>query len=399
MGIRTFSFNGESSDTYGVMITQNESYNAPARAGEMISIPGRNGAYWHDLGRFENIEVTYKCAIGEGTKADFVDAMSDIRSWLCSPVGYCRLEDDYNPNEYRLAVYKSGLETDKPLVTGAEFDIVFECKPQRFLKSGETAISVTSGDTITNPTLFDAKPLLEIYGYGTVGINGAEIEIADVDLGDVALTDRQRGVPLTLDVSMLNVGDTIRITGGTKIVYYKANPPATITGFYLTSQTGCSASVSGNSSVRYLTAVFDDFTFVKGTASTQSCTAEANISVKKSGTTTTTSVTVTNTFTYDGDNKITGSASLTSVTNTKNGQHETKIPQVFGYSTKPATGTPLYIDLDIGECYNLDFGPPISANNAVVLPAELPVLASGENTITYNNTVTQLDIIPRWWSV
>ena len=191
MGIRTFTFNGESSDAYGVLITQNASYNAPERAGEMISIPGRNGAFWQDRGRFENIEVTYHCVVGEGTKADFVSAMSDVRSWLCSPVGYCRLEDDYNPDEYRLAVYKNGLETDEPFVTGAEFEITFDCKPQRFLKSGEDPITIGEwGETETytgaiaqfeNPNGWLAvksleasiDPIQDLHGYDKPWVGGA----------------------------------------------------------------------------------------------------------------------------------------------------------------------------------------------------------------------------------
>ena len=59
----------------------------------------------------------------------------------------------------------------------------------------------------------------------------------------------------------------------------------------------------------------------------------------------------------------------------------------------------MYIDLDIGEAYKIEGNEPVSVNDAVVLPAELPTLSPGTNTITFDNTITQLKIVPRWWRV
>ena len=59
----------------------------------------------------------------------------------------------------------------------------------------------------------------------------------------------------------------------------------------------------------------------------------------------------------------------------------------------------IYIDLDIGEAYFISGGTAVSANNAVNIPAELPTLPSGATTITFDNTVTKVDIVPRWWKV
>ena len=161
---KTLTFDGRSSSEFNVYITGEGVFNAPERAVEMISIPGRNGAFALDNGRFENIEVTYNCGIAGDSDTDFAEAVSAFRNWLCSRKGYVRLTDDYNANEYRMAVYKSGLEVTAENLKAGEFPVVFECKPQRFLTSGENTISVTSGDTITNPTLFESRPMLEITG-------------------------------------------------------------------------------------------------------------------------------------------------------------------------------------------------------------------------------------------
>ena len=77
------------------------------------------------------------------------------------------------------------------------------------------------------------------------------------------------------------------------------------------------------------------------------------------------------------------------------------------YSTKPIKaistisrlGNPTYIDCDIGEAYLINAGTPISLNQYIDLGSKLPTLAPGSNAITYDNTITDLKITPRWWKV
>ena len=141
-GFKAFTFDGEKSTDYGVQILGEGVFNAPEREVEMINIPGRNGAFALDKGRFENIEVTYPANIIADSAADFAAAVSDLRNMLCSRRGYVRLQDDYHPDEYRMAVYKSGLEVDEKVLRAGEFDITFDCKPQRFLTSGEEPVTI-----------------------------------------------------------------------------------------------------------------------------------------------------------------------------------------------------------------------------------------------------------------
>ena len=184
-----FTFDGINSKQYGVYISGTAVFNAPERDVEMIEIPGRNGAYALDRRRFSNIEVTYPSGIFGDTDADFAQGISDLRNALASRVGYCRLEDEYNTNEYRLAVYKSGLEVEPAALKAGEFEIIFDCKPQRFLTSGETAQAVASGSTITNPTLFDAKPLIAVDGYGELSIGDYTVTIAQPETATTIYID------------------------------------------------------------------------------------------------------------------------------------------------------------------------------------------------------------------
>lgn len=165
------TYDGVDSSSFGVFISGDGVFDAPARRGEMISIPGRNGSLFMDEGVFENITVEYPAFIGTGYEATFRNKLGDLRSWLFSRGNYKRLTDTYHPDEFRLGVYREGLEVDPQHITRAgEFTIKFDCKPQRFLVSGEDPVFFYENGTIINPTLFASSPLIKVTGNGTVAI-------------------------------------------------------------------------------------------------------------------------------------------------------------------------------------------------------------------------------------
>lgn len=170
-----FTFGGVDSRDYGVYISGTGAFNAPTRAYESIEVPGRDGSLLGLEHRLENIELTYPAFM----YANFKENMASLRSALLSQIGYQKLIDSYHPEEYRLAFYKGGLTAD--VVEGnhaGQFDIVFECMPQRWLRSGLEAVEITDSETIYNPTAFDSMPLIRAYGSGTIGINDITVTIA-----------------------------------------------------------------------------------------------------------------------------------------------------------------------------------------------------------------------------
>ena len=407
---KSLTFDGKTSREYGVYITGQAVFNAPERDVEMVEIPGRNGAFALDHGRFQNIEVTYPAGIFAENDADFAQAISDFRNWLCSRQGYVKLTDDYNPNEYRMAIYKSGLEVNAEQLEAGEFEIVFECKPQRFLTSGDTAVAITSGDDITNPTLFDASPLLEVTGHGGISWDSQTISVSNVPIGLIKIGNYSdqwnvSAFPYTytktVDVSNLNAGDTIKgdesdegfsfaiidIENTSIHNVMTVSPGATTNGtsWYepFTSGTG-----------RHITQ--DKLSFIYGTSSTVATTFQYSVEINNityTGQTTITTV-------YDGNDTFTYTVDDTSTsTEYSVTLEEVETAGIYANSTKSALGNPAYIDLDIGEAWNEDSGTPVSINNAVSLPAELPKFSPGNTTITFDNTITKLEIIPRWWKV
>lgn len=164
------------STTYGVYITGESVYNTPERDSEMIAIPGRNGALYRDKGRFENIDVTYHCGMFADNQQNFADKIRNFRNRLVEAAlgGYDYLYDDYNTDEFRMAVFKEAFEVSPTMnSTAGEFDVVFNCKPQRFLKTGATEYSPNSGALFTNPTAFNSQPMISFKtsGSGTITLS------------------------------------------------------------------------------------------------------------------------------------------------------------------------------------------------------------------------------------
>ena len=143
MIFKNLTFDGISLKEYGVYISGEAVFDSPTREVEMITIPGRNGSFALDKGRFNNITVTYPAGIYATNETEFAEKVSTLRNLLASRKGYCRLTDEYNPDEFRLGVYKAGLELDPTHYNEAgRFELSFDCKPQRFLFSGEEVFTL-----------------------------------------------------------------------------------------------------------------------------------------------------------------------------------------------------------------------------------------------------------------
>ena len=429
-----FIFDGENSRDYGIYVQDVKVFGAPTRDVEMISIPGRDGEFALDKGRFNNIQVVYTCAFGADSKTDFNSGVSDFRNWLASRKGYKRLEDEINTTEYRMAVFKDGLDVSTLNKETGTFEVTFDCKPQRFLKSGETAVTVTSGGTITNPTLFEAKPLIEAEGYGNIFINDGKLTIYNIPMGTISLPYER--VSLTDDsltytignLDLLENGDTIYFTGaelgdypwfnlnGGGTTFDPCYPSITSSPYDNNNIVSSGGSItywmwsaSPNGIFRpYIKCILPTMTFTYGTQSSTSYYCQYTIVVNATGVPTDTpsyTTTVRETFTtnYDGAGEITilyglsyGSQMTLDSRREYYSAHANE--GVTANSTQSVNGT-IYFDLDVAEAYIDQDGTITSANNIVEIPAVPPALESGNNVITYDNTITSLKVTPRWWEV
>lgn len=406
-------FGNVNSANYGIYITGAGAFNAPERAVELVSIPGRNGAIAIDQGRYENIEVTYPAGVFGDSKADFRTRFAEFRNAMKSQIGYQRLTDTYNPNEYRMALFISAIEIDPVAQNKAgEFNIVFNCKPQRWLTSGETEVTVSSGGTLTNPTLFDSSPLLKVRGYGELDVNGYNITLNDGTVGQIILAENTAAVKsLSFADAPLNAGDAMTYEG-TKFTYvsYSGVTTEPITAINNVTSNADSIEVTADGTYITIVATYPTFNTTFGdTSSLQNIHIYFEPTIMESG--------IEHRMMMEIDVNIMGLASggvelgnpyivVDSVTGYPDFpflpgliKRTIQFTKVSAFSTLSYTAQTMYIDCDIGEAYMIYNGVLTSLNKYIDLGSKLAVLSPGSNTITYDNTITEFKIVPRWWQL
>ena len=186
--IGMLKFNGKSTSDLGLIVQFIPSYTFPEREYETLHIPGRNGDLIIDKGSFQNVEKTYSIAKVFKPGEKFISSANSIVSWLHSANGYARLEDSYEPDYYRMAMYKSDGEMNNYYDEATAIEITFECKPQRWLKAGEEQIISKNGTSLVlkNPTSFDASPVLKFTAptTGDVTITVGDNTMKLISIGD-----------------------------------------------------------------------------------------------------------------------------------------------------------------------------------------------------------------------
>lgn len=424
MGMRNYLiFGGVNSADYGIYITGSGVYNAPKRAVENIVVPGRNGLLTIDQGRYENITVEYPAFAFGKTREEFQQKITAFRNAIMPQIGYQRLEDTYHPDEYRMALYAEGLNVDvKPYGSSGKFTLSFNCKPQRFLRDGEHTVAKANGEKIINPTPYESSPMLEVEGYGTIGFNGYEINIENGTLGEVTLWNgyanavENSSIDKTVSIppGLLNNGDTFFINGYTINGYngvnaHVAGDAASITSYTHSgvsdaaincrAELGTQTSPFGNYYAHFwINVKFPSLQFEVGTPLSYVDQEHVYYTYTFYGSTSSGEIYIETGVEYDGDSTIRfferGLASSKAL------QYiEYAIPQGVGISSNPIMGHPTYIDCDLGEAYKVEDGAVVSLNQYIDLGSKLPTLAGGSNEITYDNTITDLKLIPRWWKI
>lgn len=413
-------FGDVDSSDYGIYISGEGVYNAPERAVEFVTIPGRNGTLEIDQGRYENIEVIYPAMVLADDQEQFREKLSAFRNAILSQKGYQRLEDSYHPDEYRMGVYHSGLSVSELLTYHqvGEFELTFNCKPQRWLTAGELPIPLKSGDVLQNPTLFDSSPLVEIEGYGDVTFNGYAINLENALIGDVEIIPRASegtnssslSKDYRIDNTLFNVGDDITIEpitfafdlwGGTKAysaASYEIDQTSNITP---TVKVPSYSGVGGSNS---LGIVVTTPQMVLDAISTADSSVVKKAIVNVTATIATISGGGTDSITLETKVTLAGKRIRLEMSVQIRGvasviQIYWNLPSVMVDSTVNVLGHPTYIDCDLGDAYRIINGEYQSLNKYVELGSDLPKLAPGSNKVTKSYHVTELRIVPRWWRI
>ena len=206
----TICFAGKSSLDFGICVEKCPAFVTGTVEYEKIKIPGRNG----ELVRKSKITMSNYIQPYDiwfhGQSKDTVRDAEKIALWLLLNKGYARLEDTYDPDTYRMALFAGPLDVKNWMLVRGRTSLEFDCKPERFLKSGEFPIVIKNGEKILNNWM-PAKPLIAITGTGEADISVGASHVHITDLGE----------KITLDCDALNAYDgltnknnKIQVTGG-----------------------------------------------------------------------------------------------------------------------------------------------------------------------------------------
>ena len=150
--------NGRDSRDFGVYLIDGNIFDAPQREVEYVTIPGRSGSLTIDKGRWENIDITY-------TFAAYDNAIVRLNGWknyLQANAGYQRIENSLESGLYRQGVLKNIASPKMSMQGGGGYiEVTFSCMPQKwYVDDTVEQIILSHNKQISNPTNFDAKPLL-----------------------------------------------------------------------------------------------------------------------------------------------------------------------------------------------------------------------------------------------
>lgn len=176
----TFYLDGIDANSVGIRLQAPIVFSKAMPVVEMQTIPGRNGNLVFETGSYENRVGSASCFC---LQKDVEMAIGPVGRFLMSKKGYRRLETSDDPNHYWMARVENSPQIAMRLRTLAPFEISFDCKPQRFIKSGENAVMFASNGSISNQYGQIALPLITLYGQGEgmLTIGDCVVEVKELD--------------------------------------------------------------------------------------------------------------------------------------------------------------------------------------------------------------------------
>lgn len=191
--------------------------NRPRRKVDRYEVPGRNGDIVVPQDAWENVPRRYDLVVYGG---NYDQMTADLMAWLYSPSGYQRLTDSFDTLVYRKAYVAEDTDIDNIMNTDGKCSVEFECDPRRFFLTGETSVTLSGTDDVTNPTAFEARPVITVHGSGngTVSCGGNTITIAGIYDGMVLDCERQDAYVGGTNLNALISGSFPVIPGGTQTI-------------------------------------------------------------------------------------------------------------------------------------------------------------------------------------
>ena len=171
MSLPYFIFKGISSIDYLIINKLPSIIKATADI-DKIEIAGRDGFLTIDKGTYKGYSKPIECTIRNLNDIGF------ICSWLKGS-GEVIFSNEID-NKYKATIFNE-IELKKVAVTFHSFIIKFECQPHKYAINNNL-ITLNTPGTIFNPGTVNSKPILKVYGTGSImlNINGNIINFTNV---------------------------------------------------------------------------------------------------------------------------------------------------------------------------------------------------------------------------
>ena len=176
----TFYIDGIDAGSVGIRLQAPVVFSKAVPVVKTQTIPGRNGDLIFETGSYENRSGSASCFC---LQEDVETAISSAGRFLMSKKWYRRLETSDDPDHYWMARVENSPQIAMRLRTLAPFEISFDCKPQRFVKSGENSVVFNSNGSLSNQYGQTALPLITLYGNGTgaLTIGNCVVDVKNLD--------------------------------------------------------------------------------------------------------------------------------------------------------------------------------------------------------------------------
>lgn len=222
-------FDGKSSDNYGIVVEVLPDYSSAEKNVEFVDVPGRNGQIAIDNGTYKTVERKYNIACGKDAPNEFKSSAKAISQWLNRGIGFCRLEDSYEPEIYRMAAYAGPTDISNIYGMAGRAEITFTCQPERYLKSGEVPIKLEASSMkndksiiVKNSTEYTSKPIINVF---IKSINATDSENCIITITIAESYRLQLKIPKKVqDADMLLSGDIITIDCDSCAIYLTREP-------------------------------------------------------------------------------------------------------------------------------------------------------------------------------
>lgn len=159
----SFTWKGRNSyDYYGIVINIKPPLIKPERNVNEIAIPGRDGDLTIDYGTYKPIIFSMTCTFLNTVTGITID---DIMTWLD---GYDNLTLSWQSDRSYKAKLINKIDIEQSLITFGEFPLIFKAQPFGYTTSNPLNTFTTTPTSIFNSCTKDSRPVIKVYGNGTI---------------------------------------------------------------------------------------------------------------------------------------------------------------------------------------------------------------------------------------